>query len=262
MGICSIAYVEFPWSRKMRKILLLLFLTSCAGGQAPGGVSSKMLNVADAALHSENPELALQVSQTVLNENPGDQNAEIHEAAALYALGRHDEAQAIYEKLYTAHPTTTVAAGLAKCLIRNNPRRAAVLLENAIKKRPDNVSLLTNFGIAQDLLGNHSAAQAIYRKALELDPAQIPAQVDLALSLAFLGNFDQAKARLEPLAVAQNSTIRIRQDYGAVLALGGHLNQGTDVLEADLPLAKAQEASLAYEALASSDRTTNNKLWR
>ena len=232
----------------MRKIFLCFFLAGCAGSQSSNQISLATLNVADAALSSGNPTLALQVAHNILLGNPKDRDAKLHEADALYALGRKGEARLIYQQLYSAQPTTAAAAGLAKCVLRQNPKLAISLLHLAINNSPNNISFLTNLGIAEDFLGKHYAAQITYRHALNLDPTQIPAQADLALSLALSGSPDHAIRLLRPLASAQASTPRLRQDYGAILALAGHADQGALILAADLPPAEAHQAAWIYKA--------------
>jgi Flp pilus assembly protein TadD len=236
----------------MRKIFLCLLLAGCAGSHSSNKISLATLNVADAALKSGNPTLALQVAHNVLISNPENRSAKLHEADALYALDRKGEARLIYQQLYSSRPTTAAAAGLAKCVLRQNPKLAASLLHLAINNSPNNISFLTDLGVAEDFLGNHYAAQVTYMNVLNLDPTQVPAQADLALSLALSGHLDHAVRLLRPLAMAQESTPRLRQDYGAILALAGHADQGAIILAADLPPAEAHQAAWTYKAFALS----------
>lgn len=237
----------------MRKIILCLLLAGCATSPPPvAGVGPQTLNVADAALRSGNPDLALKISRAILTEHPGDRDAKLHEAAALYAMGRQSAAQSIYEELYAVQPNATIAAGLAKCLIQSDPVRAANLFRVALAQMPHNANLITDLGVADDLSGQHDAAQTTYHKALDIDPSQISAQTDLALSLALSGKSDEALVMLEPLARAQDATPRVRQDYGAVLAIAGNTEQAAQVLSVDLPLAEAQQAASGYRILAKN----------
>jgi Flp pilus assembly protein TadD len=235
----------------MRRIFICVLLAGCASTPGPTDVGPSTLNIADAALKSGNPELALRVSRAVLSRQPLDRDAKLHEAAALFALGRTGAARVLYEQLYAVKPTIEATAGLGKCLVHENPARAADLLRAVAEKNPDNTGILTDLGVAEDLLGRHISAQKAYRHALELNPDQIPAQVDLALSLALSGEAGEASDMLRPLAKSQSSIARVRQDYGAVLALGGHANEGANVLAVDLPLSEAHEAALAYQTLGS-----------
>ncbi len=240
----------------MRKMLIILLLAGCSGPQPSSGLTSQTLNVADAALSSGNPELALQISHSVLERSPKNTDAKLHEADALYALGRNNAAQAIYQQVYNIGSTEAAAAGLAKCLLRENPQYAISLLKGAIQKSPDDTSLLTNLGVAEDLAGDHHAAKLTYQHVLDLDPTQVAAQADLALSLALSGNPNQASEILKPLATAPNSTARLRQDYGAVLALAGHTYQGAAILAADLPEVQAYNAAKDYKSFLNLNTTS------
>ena len=108
----------------MRYIFLLLALTRCSSSSLTAGLSPKTLNVAKAAFESGNSALALKVSQNYLKAHPGDADARLYEAQALYALKRVATACEIYEQLYTDHRSLAVTEGLAKCLVKNEPLRA------------------------------------------------------------------------------------------------------------------------------------------
>lgn len=233
----------------MRRLLFLLLLTGCSSQLPNNPVGDNALNVATAALDSGNPALALGISAKVLDRNPKDVDAQVKEAEALYSLGRTDESCALFEQLYRTRAEPPVTLGLARCLIRTNPARAASLLKEAALKMPGSSGVLTDLGIAEDLTGQHGAAQADYQRALRLNPLDIPAQVDFALSLAVSGQSARAAEILRPLAEGNDSDRRIRQDYGAALSLSGRVNEGAAILAADLPGQQARLAALTYRTL-------------
>src|ERR1700749_2279180 len=72
-------------------------LTACGmfqQGDAPH--AQVTLHVADAALASGAPDVALRVAELVLDRQPNNVDALIDKGAALYALGAPDQARAAY----------------------------------------------------------------------------------------------------------------------------------------------------------------------
>ena len=57
------------------------------------------MDVADAALKGGSPEIALQIADNVLAQNPGNQDALLTKGEALTALGRPDEAAMAFSQV-------------------------------------------------------------------------------------------------------------------------------------------------------------------
>ena len=117
---------------------------------------------------------------------------------------------------------------------------------------------MVNFGVAEDFLGDHRAAQVAYQKAVYMDPLNISAQVNFALSLAVSGEGKRATDLLRPLAESSESSEQVRQDYGAALAMEGRIKEATLILETDIPASQARAAALAYQALAPASRLSSS----
>ena len=83
---------------------LALTLTGCLSAQtaqmapAQDNGSIGVLNVADAAIAGNDPQMALQVSQSVLASDPHDVQALYHEGAAYYAMNRCEDVIAAYQQ--------------------------------------------------------------------------------------------------------------------------------------------------------------------
>lgn len=106
--------------------------------------------------------------------------------ALLEQFPRHHEARYSLGKLYMEMGDTTMAAGEFNIAMRDNPK----------DPRPYNA-----MGILRDQAGEHQAAQALYRKALERDPENRSLRNNLGLSLALSGQRDAAIEVLAELAV-------------------------------------------------------------
>jgi len=78
---------------------------------------------------------------------------------------------------------------------------AAIEFEHAATSDPKDPRPYNALGILRDQAGEHDAAQALYRKALEQDPMNTSARNNLGLSLALNGKRDEAIAVLAELAV-------------------------------------------------------------
>src|SRR5271165_6622884 len=86
---------------------LSLVLAGCAeqpGTLPQSAVNDSVLNIADAAIAGNNPDMALSVSQSVLAQDPNNLQALFREGAAYYALGRCEDSIAAYTRALKTDP--------------------------------------------------------------------------------------------------------------------------------------------------------------
>jgi Flp pilus assembly protein TadD len=224
--------------------------------QAKASITPDTLNVADAAIASGNPAMALSVSQSVLQADPNNIDALVHEGNAYYALNRCEPAMAAYKLALQNDPHASQAeTGLGRCLMRTDPAQAIIVLQAAVADDPGNAAALNDLGIAYDLTGNFAAAVDPYHKALLADPSMTAVEVNLGLSLALSGNGQEALQYLGPLATGQDATPKIRENYALALVSVGQIEQARDVLAIDLPPDQAQRALAGYQALIAASIT-------
>jgi Flp pilus assembly protein TadD len=227
-------------NRLLSVVSALALLAACTSQQ--GGVSSgsspvgpDTLNVADAAIAGGDPNMALSVSQSVLQNDPNNVDALIHEGDAYYALARCPAAEAAYTLALQGDPKSTAAeTGMGRCLIKTDPKSAEAALSLAIQDDPGNADALNDLGIARDLQGNFAGAVGPYQQALLAQPGMTAAEVNLGLSLALSGNGPEALQYLGPLATGQGATPKIREDYAAALVASGRESEARQVLSVDL----------------------------
>jgi Flp pilus assembly protein TadD len=219
--------------------VLLSLLASCAQpGPKPAtsAVGPSTLNVADAAIAGGDPTMALSVSQSVLQTDPNNVDALIHEGDAYYALQRCPDSVAAYTLALKFDPKSSAAeTGLGRCDIKTDPKTAEAALEQAVQDDPTNAAAWNDLGIARDLQGNFAGAINPYQQALLAQPGLIAAEVNLGLSLALSGNGAAALQYLGPLATAPDATPKIRQNYAAALVASGRMADARQVLSIDLP---------------------------
>lgn len=231
-------------------LLLAFLLSACAGNDVPQLGSGKPgLNVARAALAGGSADLALNVSNTALADDPRNVAALAIKGDALSALGRAEEAAAVYEAALVIAPASTQAQiGLGRLRLRSDAAHAQVLFLAVVQREPQNVVALNDLGIAYDLQGNHAGAQAAYRKALGSDPTRRATEVNLALSMALSGRAAEAVPLLRPLATDAAATKRERHDLAAAFALSGNDKAARQILATDLSPDQVDSAMRAYAA--------------
>jgi Flp pilus assembly protein TadD len=230
---------------------IFLVVTGCATGSDPGSAAgANALNVADAAISDGNPSMALSVSKSVLQENPRNVQALIHEGNAYYALQRCADAIAAFQLALKLDPASSAAeTGTGRCLLKTDAIGAEAALFRAVQDDPSNDAAWDDLGVARDLEGKFAAAIPAFQQALLTDPGSIPAEVNLGLSLALAGNSKAALQYLGPLAAGPNATARIRENYAAALVSSGRDKEAQQVLSLDLPAAQIDQAMAALQVV-------------
>jgi Flp pilus assembly protein TadD len=230
-------------------LLLTLLLAACGGGHSPD--FTKMdANVGDVALSAGNPEVALRLTEDTLAKHPNDVDALTRRGQALTDLGRLGDAREALRKAVTIephNPRSLIALGRVQLPI--DPAEAANDFDLALQQDGRNAIALNDLGIARDLLGRHVEAEAAYRSALSAQPEMMAAQVNLALCLAIRGQASEAINMLRPLADAPNATRKIKEDFAAVLAMGGEREEAERILSTNMV---ASEVTPALDVLASA----------
>ncbi|HSU05816.1 MAG TPA: tetratricopeptide repeat protein [Acetobacteraceae bacterium] len=108
---------------------------------------------------------------------------------------------------------------LGRLLLQSDPAQAERLFRAVLSNSPNDPATLNDLGIALDLLGRHTDAQAAYRHALQTDPGQRAARVNLALSLALTRELSAAVQTLQPLEGETAASPAERAGMQAVSAL-------------------------------------------
>ena len=206
--------------------------------------------VAEAALRGAAPALALRITQSVLRRHPGDAEALETQGDAQYALGRPADAAASYGAALRIRPGSARSqTGLGRLALATDPETARLRLAAAARSNPGYMDALVDLGVADDLTGRHAEAQASYRRALAISPADVPARTDLAVSIAVSGNGEEAAAMLRPIASNPLSTAKERADYALALAIAGRTEEARRALSQDLDAQRAMDAVRRYREI-------------
>ena len=235
-------------------ILLVVLLAACAGpkqqdlADRPPG-----LGVAQAALTSGAPGVALQICMDTAQREPKNLAAQLCLGDALTALGRTADAEVSFERAQRMAPEDPgVLMGLGRLRLATDPLVAEALFVHVLKVAPNNALAWNDIGIARDLQGRHQEAQEAYGRALGIDPSMGAAEVNLALSMAMSGRADEAVRRLRRIADAPSASPRLRQDLAAALAMANQSDEAAKLLRGDLSAEEIDQAIAAYHALSEA----------
>jgi Flp pilus assembly protein TadD len=242
-------------------VILLLLLASC-GERSPAGpvvleppapalaAWKPTLHLADTALSSGAPRIALQVTDQLLAKNNRDAGALVRRGDALAMLEHASEAASSYSMAIKIEPKDTRALmGLGRVRLTQDPAAAEILFAQVIALERGNAPALCDLGVARDLQGHYAAAQEAYHLALRVAPASVAARVNLGLSTALAGDAAGGARLLQPLAASPDASPRIRQDLAVALALEGDRSQAMAVMGQDLPPDQINVALDGFAAL-------------
>jgi Flp pilus assembly protein TadD len=229
-----------------------LLLAGCVS-HAPQLLDSGPPSVAIArtALSDGAPDVALNVSTSILGAHPADQEALLVQADAFAALGRSREAEASYRGILARNPASAAAnRGLGRLLLASDPAAAETQFEQITARDAHDAAALNDLGIARDLQGRHADAQTAYHLALAAAPDLPAATANLALSLSLSGHAAEAMQLLRPLGAAPNAAQRLRFDLAAVETMAGNRQDAADLLKSDMQSEQLQAALDGFAALS------------
>ena len=243
----------------MRIIALLPVVVLAACASASGNKLADhppSVAVAETALATGAPGVALQICSDALDRHPNDQAAMACQADALARLGRNADAEAGYQRLVEASPAYGPGLmGLGRSRLGTDPAAAEVLFHRAIASDPRNAAAWNDLGIACDMQGRHTEAQDAYAHALGVAPGMQAAQVNMALSLALGGRAPEALDRIRQIAADPSASPQLRQDMAAVLAMADRPEEAARLLQKDLPPDQVDQAIAGYRALPQPVQT-------
>lgn len=202
-------------------------LGACSHPATDSAQREPTVRVADAALSSGAPELALNIANIVLAKQPRDVGALVARGDALYAMGRVNDAQQSYRAAVTVDPSSVAGQiGLGRTLAHTDPQAAESAFTAALERDPGNVIALNNLGVTRDLEGRHAEAQEAYRHALTLSPDSSDVQMNLQMSVALAAQGPQsaqtirddgAQPRATPV-LAPSAASAVERPYAAPAA--------------------------------------------
>ena len=199
--------------------------------------------------YNESPAAALARYVRALADDPKDFNSLIGAGRAALMLGDTEAAAGFFARaddVDARSPAPQEGMG-AVSVANGNAKGAMAYFTRAQQLGATQAMLGCDRGLAYDMLGQQTKAQADYRAALSGADAD-EARRRLALSLAISGNKTEALAALAPLAAKGDSTTaRVR---AFVLALTGDPNGAMAAVNAAMPGSSASVAPFLHRLSA------------
>ena len=163
-------------------------------------------------------------------------------------LGDFDAAIGFYGRAADVAPNDPrVKLGLARVYLRSGrPIEAIPLFQQARSAGASPRDVLPDQALAFDMVGDQEAAQAAYRRSLELAPQNDETRQRLALSYAISGNREAFESTIAPLVQARNSGGMRARAFG--LAILGDQERAEGIVNTVMPTDMAQRINpyLAY----------------
>jgi Flp pilus assembly protein TadD len=234
--------------------IVLAALTGCAGHatQEGAGGSSSGTKIADVAIASGTPAVALRALDAVLASDPRNTDALLREGKVYMMIGNTAAAETTYRRVLAIDGHLDEARlGLAKIWLGTNPVQAEKILLEVVARDAHNTAALNNLGVSRDLQGRHVEAQEAYKQALQAQPDLASARQNLGLSLALSGKPKEGVDMLDQLANGGTQDRKVRDDLAVALTLSGQTNQAGQVLQEELSAPDVTKAMAGYRALQS-----------
>lgn len=152
------------------------------------------LNLADAYLTLGDMWRAGECLRTVLRNDPTSLRASLRLVIILRTQGRLDEAEALGARALASHPKELdllCELGIVS-LQRGALADAVMRFEQVVSHEGRNLTALHNLGAAYQLQTNYSAAERVYRIALEVDPGNVKILSNFGLVLTEQGMAEAA----------------------------------------------------------------------
>lgn len=183
-------------------IVLVLTLTACATTTPTTQVQPQQtvfdddamrasdLRIADSALQGGDLEVALSIYYRLTQTHPALLDAWMGLADAHFLDGELEAARQVYNEVLERFPGQEMSARLGLARIALRQRNLTVAMghyQSILQATPDHPLALAGLGVAYDLSGNASQAQATYRRGLTAYPDHAALRANLGLSLALGG---------------------------------------------------------------------------
>jgi Flp pilus assembly protein TadD len=141
--------------------------------------------------------------------------------------------------------------GLGNALLGLHQPQLAIQNLNAANALKPDARSYNGIGVANDMTGNHRAAQAAYTQGLQLAAGNLQLQNNLALSLMLSGDYPEAIEILRAVITDPAATPRHRQNLAMAYGLAGDIKEAARVSRLDLEEAQVQNNLSYYLTLRS-----------
>lgn len=224
--MCRLSFLQL---RTLAIVVACAAVSACAagGGGGPQLTTDSRLHVAEAAAASGNKDLAVRMYGEAAAADPSNTALQAHVATTIAKLGQIDLGRGLIEQDLKSRPDNPellrAAAHLA--IEAGDTKQALAIYDRLLVSNPGDVNAKVDKAVALDLIGRHDLAQPLYRQALQVRADDPVITNDLAMSLMLQGHVHEATRLLAPVADAENSPGRARDNLGLLYALDGNKAQ-------------------------------------
>jgi Flp pilus assembly protein TadD len=229
------------------------------GGPTPSYAA--LMRIGAAARSGGDLPNALSVFRRAAEMAPFDPTPYVAAGDVLLEMGSANEAIVTYNAALSHDARNLPAlAGLAKAyLMTSRPELALEPVSKALAESPEDPKLLLLLGVTRDLAGQHGEAQAYYRSGLARAPGDPGLTVDLALSLTLSGDYPNAIAVLQPLALASTASAQERQTLALIYGLKGSVAEAARISRIDLDETVVAHNLTYYQTLRELSPEARNR---
>ena len=151
-------------------------------------------NYADLLLKLHRPDDATSALRSAVAAQPRDFDTNYRLASLLVELEKPAEAEPFFQQALRITPTSLdVRASLVNLhLSQGNLEKAAIEAEAALKLRPDWLDLLFDYGLILKRMARQTEAEAVFRRAIEIDRTYVRAYQMLGAVLVSQGRIQDA----------------------------------------------------------------------
>lgn len=226
-------YIPAFFARKSIPLVLAMALAAATGAAPLAAQSSGGREVVQPLPSKEIERLNKALKR--LAKRPKSIAALVEAGEASLNVGDLDAAIGFYGRAEDLSPNNPrVKLGMASVYLRSGrPVDALPLFAAAQSAGTEAKELLSDRGLAFDLVGDSVNAQAVYQRAITLQPANDEAKRRLALSYAITGNRAQFEEVLRPLLDSRDFASFRTRAFG--LAIMGDQERAAAIVDAVMP---------------------------
>ena len=169
-----------------------------SGKKAAPGLNSDLMKVVT-LLENDLAVKALEEADRLLQSKPTDQTYRFLKMVALWETGeeKHEESLKILRQLSNEQPANAAAIyRLAGIVSVDKPEESIELYKRYASLEPNDLRAYRNLAAVYDRTKQTELAEAAYRKAIAVDPFEIPGYVELAIFLIQNGRVNEVGAVL------------------------------------------------------------------
>lgn len=214
--------------------------------------------VANPALSSPDLKTRAAAQASAYKANPGDAANAVAYSETLGAMEQHEQQNAVLERVVmngAADPDVMAAYGKSLIAVGEFARAEQVLAQAFQPDMPD-WRILSARGVANDKLGNHREAQALYQHALRIKPEEPSVLANIGLSHAFERDYANAEVYLRRSIAQSGTDPRVHQNLALVLGLQGKKDSEKAQLSKVASGSDADNAIAATSALKRTQEAT------